>query len=188
MCGGKSSRVRQECGADKTMLPLGACDTITEFLHNKLRDHFDTIYLSTKDHKFGDNFNYIIDANSVGDIDTRDIFAPTLSIYSSLKSLKSQVLFVPADMPLLQYSSLEKILKIIEGNDAAVLRIGGKVFPTCAVYSTSVLPILEKMIIQDRHKLQLFLDGIDTIYVDLPDNEEFKNINTYSQYLEIKDR
>ena len=188
MCGGKSSRVRQECGLDKTLLPLGSYASITEFLLAKLSRLFDTVFLSSKEHKFGDSFDYILDLDHVGKVDTSKLYAPTLSIYSSLKMLNHKTLFVPADMPLLEGHSIKKLLSIQNNHDAVVLRVEGKVFPTCAIYNTTVLPILETMIAKDRHKLKLFLDEIDTIYVDLPHSEEFKNINTYNEYLEIKER
>jgi molybdopterin-guanine dinucleotide biosynthesis protein A len=187
MCGGKSSRMRQEIGADKTTLPLGNSPTLVEYQISKFYKIFETIFLSSKEPKFGASYDYIFDVDTVCGVDTSELFAPALSFYSALLKTRQSTLFIPADMPLLEISTLDSIISLAsDETDAVVLRVDGKPYPTCAIYSPNILPVLEKMIVENRHKLQQFLLEIGTIYADFESRVEFTNINAYSDYQEIQ--
>ena len=187
MCGGASSRMQKDVGKDKSMLPFGGYTSLIEYQHSKLSPYFENIYLSSKTKKTDGSYKYILDATDIDGSPTDALFGPTLSLFSALSVLQCDTLFVPVDMPLLTPETIEAIIMSKKNEtDAVVLKSGDKIYPTCALYSPSVLPKLGQMILENRHKLQLFLGEIDTIYLELPHSDEFANINNYSDYLSLR--
>lgn len=69
-----------------------------------------------------------------------------------------------------------------EDANAHIARVGEKIHPVCGIYSKTVLPELESMILQNKHKLTLLLEKIGTIFVDLEDGSELANLNRYEDY------
>jgi len=184
MGGGKSSRMMDEIGKDKTTLPFADSQTLVHFVYSRLRQSFDELYISAKTIKFGNEFDYCLDYEEVCGIDANELFAPTLSIYSSLAMLGyERLLFVPADMPLLSAVTLDKLVKADNGKcDAVVLQNGDKMYPTCALYKRNALRQLGQNIANNKHKLTLFLAEIDTIFVQADNENELVNINNFEDY------
>jgi molybdopterin-guanine dinucleotide biosynthesis protein A len=184
MGGGKSSRMIADIGKDKTLLPFGNFDNLVSFLHSRLISMFTESYVSAKSLKFGSKFDYCLDYEEICGVDVNELFAPTLSIYSSLALLGyEKVLFVPADMPFVSSTTLASLVEADDGKcDAVVLRLGEKIYPTCALYKRSALRQLGQNISNNKHKLTLFLDEINTIFVEAQDENELININNHEEY------
>jgi len=178
--------MQKEIGVNKAFLPFGGKNSLVAYQIDSLSSYFDNIYLSAKEPKFGTAYSYIYDVTQLHNIDLTTLFAPTLSLYSVLLKIQQDTLFIPIDMPLISIQTLKKLLDLsLNNHQATVLRVDGKIYPTCAVYKPSILSNLEQMIIKNLHKLQVFLDEIDTIYLDTSSSEEFVNINNYSEYQRI---
>jgi molybdopterin-guanine dinucleotide biosynthesis protein A len=184
MGGGKSSRMMADIGKDKTLLPFGNFDNLVAFLHSRLISMFTESYVSAKSLKFGSEFDYCLDYEEICGIDINELFAPTISIYSSLSMLGyEKVLFVPADMPFVSAKTLASLVDADDDKcDAIVLRLGEKIYPTCALYKRTALRQLGQNISNNKHKLTLFLDEINTIFVEAQDENELININNHEEY------
>lgn len=187
MCGGASSRIQKEVGLDKSLLPFGIHSSMIEYQADRLSNEFEHVYLSSKTEKIDSIYEYIFDLKEVNGIDTAQLFAPTLCIYSVLSKLNQETLFVPVDMPLIDMNKFVSLSLVSKRNsDAIVLKAGDKIYPTCGVYSPRLLPILADMIVHNRHKMQTFLDEINTQYIEFEPSIEFTNINHYADYERIK--
>jgi molybdenum cofactor guanylyltransferase len=183
LSGGKSSRMREDAGIDKAFLDFyGEPLYVRQF--GKLSQIFDSVYLSAK---IAANYPKITPANIIEDLhlveemNTSKLFAPTLGMLSAFTTLKSdKIFFLGVDTPFISEKSIDAILAI--NAKAVVARHNGKIHPTVGVYDKSVAPELIEMIVQNKHKLTLFLEKIGTIFVDLDDGAELANLNRYEDY------
>ncbi len=187
MCGGKSSRMREDAGIDKAFLDFYG-EPLYYRQFEKLKKFFADVYVSVKEpnnYPKVDSDFLLEDAGYVQNIDTSDLFAPDVGMYSAFKKLKSEkIFFIGVDTPFVSYGSLKKIsdVSVAEDANAHIARVGEKIHPVCGVYSKTVLPELESMILQNKHKLTLLLEKIGTIFVDLEDGSELANLNRYEDY------
>ncbi len=183
LSGGKSSRMREDVGIDKAFLDFYG-EPLYARQFEKLSRIFDTVCLSAKT---ASNYtkiptqNIIEDIAIVENIDTSELFAPTLGMLSAFKTLKSdKIFFLGVDTPFISKDSIVKIVSNPAKHTAA--RYNGKIHPTVGVYDKSVTPELTEMIKQNKHKLTLLLEKIGTIFVDLDDGAELANLNRYEDY------
>lgn len=187
MCGGKSSRMKEDVGIDKAFLDFYG-EPLYYRQFEKLKKIFNDVFLSVKYPtnypKVGKDF-LLQDEPSVQNIDTSTLFAPDIGMYSAFKKIESEkIFFIGVDTPFVTYDTLKKISDTAKMQDANahIARVGEKIHPVCGVYSKNTVSELESMIVYDKHKLTLLLEKIGTIFVDLEDGSELANLNRYEDY------
>ncbi len=96
-----------------------------------------------------------------------------------------QNLVVACDMPLLNQELLKYIIKAASGFQAAIPRFGQQLEPLQAVYSKDCIPEIEKLIAEDRLKVDYLFPVVRTRFIEMSDIERFDpqhlsymNINT----------
>ncbi len=105
---------------------------------------------------------------------------PLGGIYTGLKNINtSQSLVLPIDMPLLNRQTLERLLKSCDENEKIIIaRHGQYIEPLVGIYPKSSLPMIEKMIKDQKYKLRLLFDLFPTCFVDFENDIPFMNLNT----------
>lgn len=170
--GGKSSRM----GSDKSLLNFGGYDTLCEYQLKRFENHFENIYISTKDsNKFNFEANFIIDTN-------QDIYSPLIGIKSIFEYLnKPSFIAISVDTPFIK---IETIKKLIEKNSLDTIATVSKteyLEPLNAIYNQSILPIIDDCIQKNLHKLNFILKNANIVEFD--NQEEFMNLNFKDDYL-----
>ena len=142
----------------------------------------------------GEEFNeIIIIANNEEDYESlnlkiyHDIYkgnGPLSGIHSALKNAKNhKVLCIACDMPLISKKTLDLIGHIEGDYEVLVPKIDDRLQPMCDIYSKSLIPKVEKALINGENKLQKFI--LSTKYKVLENNlsvKDFSNINTEKEY------
>ncbi len=187
LTGGKSSRMKADIGIDKAHLDFwGEPLYFRQF--KKLSTLFENTYISAKTF---DNYpklstlDIIKDLGDVGGINTNSLYAPALGMLSSFETLQSKkIFFIGVDTPFVSEDSIKALIAISQSSDknAVVASAGDKIHPTCGVYSKNVTDELKRMIVEDKHKLTLFLEKVGTIFVETGDASELANLNRYEDY------
>ncbi len=117
---------------------------------------------------------------------------PIEGIRQGLRFASEEYVFVCAvDMPFVQRKMALYLAGLItEEYQAYVYRAEGRVFPTCAIYHRSVLPVIESLIRQERYRLREILDSVHTRYVDMDENmfgrDALMNVNTPEEYHSVQ--
>jgi len=127
---------------------------------------------------------------------SQTIQTPLVGIYSSLlNAVYDEVFIWSVDAPLLKAEIIKIIVENVEGYDASVPEISGKVHPLLACYRKDTAYRLHHFIENGNLKVMTFLDMIKTKYIDEtyfvstdPQLISFSNINTKEDliYLENK--
>jgi molybdopterin-guanine dinucleotide biosynthesis protein A len=78
-----------------------------------------------------------------------------------------RVLCTGCDMPFLSTELLSRLVRVKPLADAAVLRVGCKVEPLCAVYHKRVHPIVLRLIRDGERRMQGLLQTLDLAYIDV---------------------
>lgn len=173
--GGKSSRM----GEDKSLLPFGGFETLTEFQYSRLSKIFSHVYISCKDkNKFDFNANFIEDSNST------QTYAPTVGFIATFETLKSESFFaISVDSPFIGEKTIQELIdNDIPNNDATVAKTESGIQPLCAIYHNSLEHKFQAMQKYGNHKLGLLLKESQTTYVDFEDDSLFLNLNHPHEY------
>ena len=173
LAGGKSSRMNYN---NKALL-LYKEKTFIENIINAGKEFDEIIIIANKEDDYR-NLNLKIYS---------DIYignGPLSGIHSALKnSRNNKVLCIACDMPLVSSETLRMIGSIEDDYEVLVPKIDDKLQPMCAIYSKSLIPKIEKALVNGENKLQKFI--ISTKYKVL-ENElpkiDFSNINTKKEY------
>jgi molybdenum cofactor guanylyltransferase len=190
LTGGRSSRMRADAGIDKAHLDFwGEPLYLRQF--KKFQNIFTQTYISAKTfdaYPRISTFNIVKDLPKVDIQDTTMLFAPALGMFSAFETLFSKrIFFIGVDTPFVKVATIAKLANTAKSSkqNAIVARCNGKIHPMCGIYQKSVSDELKNMIMEDKHKLTLFLEKIGTIFVDFEDEEEFLNINRYEDYKKV---
>lgn len=111
---------------------------------------------------------------------------PLAGILSGLVNSKSRYnLIVACDMPLINRDLVRYLVSSAKGYDAVVPRLGKHMEPLQAVYSQDCISEIEKLLAQDRLKVEGLFSGVRTRFVESAEIERFDaahlsfmNINT----------
>jgi len=111
---------------------------------------------------------------------------PLAGIFTGLVNSKYRYnLIVACDMPLLNRGLVKYMISIAKGYDAVVPRLGKYLEPLQAVYSKDCISEIEKLLAQDRLKVDGLFSGVRTRFVESAEIERFDaahlsfmNINT----------
>ncbi len=175
--GGRSSRM----GEDKSLLPFGGFDTMTEYQHQRLKKIFKKVYISCKD---SSKFNF--DAEFIEDIKTDNIFAPTVGFVSIFKELKDESFFVlSVDTPFVGEEEITQLIKVdTKSLDATISKTDFGSHPLCGIYHRSLENKFVQMLSEDNHKLGFLLKSSNTKYLHFKSEKSFINLNYFSEYEE----
>jgi len=173
--GGRSSRM----GEDKSLLPFGDFTTLTEFQHSRLSKIFSSIYISCKNKN-----KFDFEANYIEDIQTKEVFAPTLGFISAFKELKSDSFFaISVDAPFVNESIINELLTNDEVNlDATIAKSSLGMQPLCGIYHRSLETRFLDMLEGDNHKLGFLLKKSNTNFVPFKEEDPFLNLNHPDEY------
>lgn len=119
---------------------------------------------------------------------------PISGLHAGLKMCEGDVVLVAAcDMPFLKAALYQYLLQFLETQyDGVVPVVEGKMHPLAAVYRSNISVRLEEELKKKNYKMQSVCRHLNLRYVDLSDDEEYRqmltNINTTEEYKEILER
>ncbi len=176
IAGGKSSRMKQ----DKALLPFGGFSTLSEYQYQRLLGYFDKIYLSAKDNKFDFSVEIIEDRYSLS--------SPLVAIASIFETLEEvdEVFLLSVDTPFVSLETIERLYQEAKFSKTDVILAKSKrtVEPLCAIYRRAVLPLAQEFLAKDKHRLQSFIDKLNSTTVMFENEKEFTNLNHPQEYKE----
>jgi molybdopterin-guanine dinucleotide biosynthesis protein A len=175
--GGKSSRL----GEDKSLLPFGGFETLSEFQLLRLNKIFKTVYISCKERS-----KFDFEANFIEDVKTAQTFAPTAGFVAIYKELKENAFFaLSVDAPFVSEYEIKRIIDADrEDSDATIAKTEFGTQPMCGIYHRSLQNEFTKMLEKDNHKLGFLLKSSNTTFVDFDDEKPFLNLNHPHEYKE----
>jgi molybdopterin-guanine dinucleotide biosynthesis protein A len=187
LCGGKSSRMQ----VDKALLKLNG-RTVIEIIAEKMKSIFSEVLIST---------NGIDDYNFLNLPLIKDIFThkgPLAGIHSALKYSSTEKNFIiSCDMPLVS-SELIKFIATYNSDKKIILpEAEGRIQQLCGIYSKSLLPNIEDIILASEKAGNIkgsIYDLIERVSADIVNVESltfydknfFLNMNTPEDYEQIK--
>jgi len=173
--GGRSSRM----GEDKALLPFGDFTTLTEFQHSRLSKIFKTVYISCKNRN-----KFSFDAYYIEDIQTENVYAPTIGFISAFKELKEDAYFaISVDAPFINAAIIKELMKSDEKSfDATISKTQQGMQPLCGIYHRSLEKKFLAMLKNDNHKLGFLLKESNTHFVPFKDEDSFLNLNHPDEY------
>ena len=86
-------------------------------------------------------------------VDLAPGYGPLMGLYTGLKAANGSVFAVGSDMPFLNDALIRHMIEMAPGWDAVVPRPGGLYEPLHAIYSPACLPVMEKMIKENKRKI-----------------------------------
>ena len=174
LCGGQSRRM----GEDKSLLPFSNSNSLTQYQYDKLTPYFSEIYLSSKIDKFDFSFNkekYLI-------LDEGEVFSPIVALQTIFKTIKtSKVFVITVDTPLVSVESIDKLIKESINSEICVAKTE-RTHNLCGVFSTELEKFINKMLINDIHKVGYLLKNNNTKYIEFLHDDEFINLNNKDEY------
>ena len=179
LAGGKSSRM----GQNKALMQLNNETMIGRIL--KKFDGFGEILVSAA--KKG-----LYEAEGLKVVyDVADSIGPIEGIRQILTHSECEYVFIcAADMPFVGPEIAEYLAEFISSDyDCYVVEDDERIHPLCAIYSKSILPVVEKLISEGRYRLLDILNSVRTKYVSLKhtdfDKKIVRNVNTKDEFLEL---
>lgn len=169
-------------GEDKSLLPFSNTNSLTQYQYERLKPHFESIYISSKIDKFDflDNKNELI-----LDID-KDIYSPIIALKAIFDKIqKERIFIITVDTPLVEISSISKIIDNSINYDICVAKTE-KVHNLCGVFSSSISKTIDDMIDKDIHKVSYLLKNNNSKFIEFPNDDEFINLNNQDEYKKAK--
>ena len=175
--GGKSSRM----GEDKSLLPFGGFNTLTEFQLFRLNKIFKNVYISCKDKS---KFNF--QADFIEDIKTSSTYAPTAGFVAVFEYLTCDRFFaLSVDTPFVDEDEMERLIKADKSdNEATIAKTASGMQPMCGIYHRAISKKFNQMFKEENHKLGYLLKNSKTVFVDFEDEKPFLNLNHPHEYQE----
>jgi molybdopterin-guanine dinucleotide biosynthesis protein A len=175
--GGKSSRM----GEDKSLLPFGGFNTLTEFQLSRLHKIFKNVYISCKEKS---KFNFR--ADFIEDIKTSSTYAPTAGFVAVFEYLTCDKFFVlSVDTPFVCKNEIEQLINADKSIcDATIAKTASGMQPMCGIYNRSISEKFNQMFKEENHKLGYLLKNSKTVFVDFEDEKPFLNLNHPHEYQE----
>ncbi len=175
LAGGKSQRL----GMDKSLLRFEG-----EWLLQRLLGQLAT--LSTDLLVVANDGEKLASLNVPVVPDARPGMGPLGGIYSGLQTMRCERgLFVACDMPLLNLSLLQYMVRLSPDFDVVIPRVGDETEPLHAIYSKSCLQPIADLLDRGQRRVIYFFDRVRVRYVEPeeieafdPDHLSFFNINT----------
>lgn len=185
LAGGKSTRM----GFDKQEIKIGG-KLIVDYLAEKLEKHFSQIIVVTKTPDLYRGKPYTLCQ------DTYKNSGPLAGIHAGLKVTKSQAAYIMAcDMPNINHAYIAYIIEKFESTQAPGLVTAYDTYiePLAAIYSKSLLPVIEKKLETKDLKIKKLVEEEDFIKISKkevqaldPELKIFKNLNYQKDLKNLK--
>ncbi|WP_459476295.1 molybdenum cofactor guanylyltransferase [Clostridium saccharoperbutylacetonicum] len=182
LAGGKSRRMN---GNNKAFLKFQNKSFI-ESIADKLNG-FNNIYISVDEKEKYKHLSFTLIEDMYKDI------GPIGGIYSSLKSIEEEYIFVTAcDMPKINRKFIDFICtSLTEDIECIVTQdIKGRIYPLGGIYSKALLGKIENMIKEEDYKLLNLIKHSNTKIISLSENNFneniMDNINDINDYNKLK--
>lgn len=168
-------------GEDKSLLPFGEFETLTQFQLSRLSKIFKTVYISCKDKN-----KFDFDAEFIEDIETDSLFAPTAGFIAIFNAIKEDSFFaLSVDSPFVSSFEINEIIKADDPqSDATIAKTLSGHQPMCGIYHRSLQNRFIDMLKSDNHKLGFLLKSSRTTFVAFEDEKPFLNLNQPHEYQE----
>jgi len=175
--GGKSSRM----GKDKSLLSFGGYNSLTQYQYERLKNIFQTVYISAKYNKFD------FEATIIEDIQTTS--SPLVGIVSVLEFTKTPTFILSVDAPFIDKNIFQKIVDTHKENNsiATIAKTPQRLQPLCGIYHPNIIKTAKQHIIENKHSLNKMLKELDTSIVNFDDENKFLNINHPKDYQKALD-
>jgi len=173
--GGKSSRM----GEDKSLLPFGAYNTLTQYQYERMKKIFTHVALSAKSAKKFDFTCKVIE-----DPKEHFTFAPTAGFVAMFDALHVKKIFVlSVDTPFIDEKVIRSLIEAdSEDCDAVITKTVSGSHPMCGIYHQSLHVRFQNMLKDDDHRLGKLLTQVRTAYLFFDDETPFANLNHPSEY------
>ena len=169
--GGKSSRM----GEDKSLLPFGKFESMSEYQYHKLSQIFADVYISCKNNKFDFDAPLILDSYSQS--------SPLVGLISIFETLDVEEVFIlSVDAPFVDIDIIKKLVHSPNHYDATIAKTPNGTQPLCGIYRRSILSKAKELLAQDNHKLNFLLKSTNTMFVEFKSDEQFMNLNHPHEY------
>jgi len=172
--GGKSSRM----GKDKALLPFGKFSTLAEYQYRRLLKFFDNVYISAKSNKF--DFDVLVIE------DRYELSSPLVAMVSIFESIVDidEIFILSVDAPFVSIKSIEELYSRAEisTSDIIVAKSPHGVEPLCAIYRRAMLPLAQRLLSEENHRLKALLESTSTSIVEFEDGIQFTNLNHPEEY------
>lgn len=173
LAGGKSRRMRK----NKALLPFPD-GTLIERIINQLKDYFDEVIISINEETdFGFLPYKLVKDEKPGQ-------GPMMGIKTALSSSSHLKNFVIAcDIPDIKISFLEKMITEAAQHEIVIAcSPNGRKEPLFGIYSKSVLPEMDKLLMSGIYSLLPLFEICQTKVMEIPDSSWFRNLNTLREY------
>ena len=123
--------------------------------------------------------------------DEADSIGPIEGIRQLIRHSGEEYIFIcAADMPFVDREIAEYLAEFISSDyDCYVVTDEDRVHPLCAIYSKSVLPVIEELIREKKYRLVEILNRVRTKYISLKhtdfDKNIVRNVNTRDEFLRL---
>jgi molybdopterin-guanine dinucleotide biosynthesis protein A len=175
LAGGKSSRM----GEDKCFLPFKDT-TLIKYQYKRLKKIFSQVYISSKTNKFDFDCDIIYDK-------TDDISSPMVALKSILEFIQSkQVFIIPVDTPFIQKNTIVTLYSYADKFDITIPATNNKIHNLTGIFSKDILNLVEDFLQNDNHKIFSLAKQTNLKIISIDDEQQFINLNTPSDYLQIK--
>lgn len=187
LAGGRSIRM----GRNKALLKLGN-KTMIERVVEPLQTIFENIIIVTNMPK---EYSMLKKVKFVSDCVDMEEKNSLVGLYSGLIESKTDHVFVIAcDMPFINTKLSEYMVDLLQDEDVIIPFVDGHYQPLYAIYGKRCIPEFEKLFQRRWYKI---IDAFQDLKIRKITKEEileldssmlcFENINTYEQYLQLKD-
>ena len=181
LAGGKSTRM----GEDKALLRVGN-ERIIDRIIKQFADCGELVIscADREDYSFT-GIKCVADEN--------EGIGPVEGIRRILTETECDHVFVCAsDMPFVTKDAKRYLEQFISPEyDAYVFADEVHIHPLCAIYSKSILPVIEEAIASGNYRIREVLDRVRTNYIDMSlsglDRKTVSNINTKEEYYSLSD-
>jgi len=187
LAGGGSTRM----GQDKALLKLGN-KTMLERVVEPLQSIFENIIIVTNtpnEYKMLNNVKFINDCINIEEKNS------LIGLYSGLKESETSHIFaIGCDMPFVNTELIKYMINLLKNEDVVVPFVKGYYEPLYAIYGKGCTLEFERLIKQKWYKVTDVFKNVNVKKVIEEDINKidssmkcFENINTYEQYVQLKD-
>ena len=178
LAGGKSSRM----GQNKALMEFHN-ETMIERISKEFSDFGEVLVSASQ--------RGIYETEGVRVVyDEHDSIGPIEGIRRLISEAEKEYVFIcAADMPFVNSDIARYIAEFISSDyDCYVISDEERVHPLCAIYSKSVLPVIEELIEEGKYRLIEIFNRVRTKYISLSftsfDKKVVKNVNTRDEFLQ----
>lgn len=186
LCGGRSSRM----GVSKAMLPFGPERMLQRVVRLLGEAVSPIVVVAAHDQPLPD-----LPAATIVVRDEREAYGPLEGLRAGMATLAGfadRAYATSCDVPLLKPAFVRALVELASQSNRQIVapHAEGYRHPLAAVYSISLLPVIEQLIARDRTRLMDLLDVADTMLIDERQLRRFdsgldslRNLNRPEEYL-----